>query len=205
MPSEHSHLEVPQKRFLNKLRLVLLNNDYASEESNFEKFIDNMMLFVYDHMGFDDGKRLIMRPCNLKLHIGDNSYAAHTDLEGRIGNEVIWVLCEDKHIESKSYKKGELQLICSMIAAYQYNYNSFYGTVHPQKILGTRVVADRFHFYCIEAPSDYIDSLFDGLPDVKLYVTKFPSSNEGLSIANPDSRKNILRYLHLIRNYALSL
>src|SRR5690348_11327343 len=60
-PDKHPHLNTSQVKFLNKLRLVMVNNDTASEESNFEKFIDDLVLFLYDCLGFDDGKNITMR------------------------------------------------------------------------------------------------------------------------------------------------
>ena len=113
-------------------------------------------------------------------------------------------MCEDKHIMSRTYKKGESQLICCMIAAYQYNYSILDGRVYPPKLIGIRVVADRFYFYCIEEPSEYIKDLFDGLLKKDLNVTKY-LKEEGLSVADPNERKHILNYLSSVKRYALTL
>jgi len=203
-PSLHEGLNVDQVRFLNKLRLVITNNDLASEESSFEKFIDDLVLFLYDRLGFDDGRNITMRPCNLRLVIGEESFAAHTDREGRRGTEVVWLTSEDKHVSSGSYKKGEVQLVCCMIAAYQHNYSVLDGDIHPPRMIGIRIVGEKFYFYSLKASKDYIEELFDGLPEQDLIGKRYPSGS-GLSLADPDERARVIRCLCHIRDYALGL
>jgi|SRR2546430_4018148 len=203
-PTKYPHLNSLQTKFLNKLKLVVVNNDSASEESNFERYIDDLMIFLYEHIGFDDGKNITMRPCNLRFHIGEEDFAAYTDREGRKGTGVIWVMCEDKHIMSRTYKKGEIQVVCCMMAAYQYNYSILNNNIYPPRMIGIRVVADRFYFYSIKKPDEYIEDLFDGLPKRDLEVMRYPE-NEGLSLSNPYERKEILKYLNTVKNYALTL
>jgi hypothetical protein len=202
-PIDYQYLKSSQKKFLNKLKSVMINNNAIFDESNFERLIDDLMLFLCEHMDFDDGEYLTMKPCNLRLFIANDSFAAYTDREGKRGTEIVWIMCEDKHTMSRSYKKGELQLIYCMIAAYQYNY-SLLGKMYPPKMIGMRIVGYKFHFYCIDESLKYIEDLLYGLPKRELNVLKFPG-DDGLSVANPNDRKDILKYMCSIRHHALSL
>lgn len=94
-----------------------------SKEDELEKFVDDLLFFICDLAELDDGLKLTLRPCNLKLEIEDYTFAAIADREGRRGQELTWIIQEDKHRKSSTYKHGDLQLACAMIAANQQNYN----------------------------------------------------------------------------------
>jgi len=87
-PSVHDRLTKNQRKFLVKLREVVVNNNVAGgTKGSFERYIDEFVLFLYDMAGFDDGRDLIMRPCNLVLDLGDDDFAAQADREGTRGTE----------------------------------------------------------------------------------------------------------------------
>ena len=69
-----------------------------------------------------DKAELTVRPYNLRLRISDQSFSASEDKEGGKGIELAWLIQEDKHRKSTTYKHGDLQPACSMIAAFQQNY-----------------------------------------------------------------------------------
>ncbi|KAK9659905.1 hypothetical protein K7432_018304, partial [Basidiobolus ranarum] len=141
VPTKHPELFSSQKKFLNKLRIVMVNNDITSVGINFEKYIDEFVSFLYSEMEFDDGEELTMQPCHLRMEIGETTFAAYADREGRRGTEIVWILNEDKHRGSTRYKKGEVQMVACMIAAMQWNY-SISEDACPKKIIGIRVIGD---------------------------------------------------------------
>lgn len=196
---EHQSLNKNQRKFLWKLSNVFSN----SESDIAEKHVDELMALVCDIAGLDDGINLTMQPCNLKLTIESNSFAAHADREGRRGAEITWVLVEDKSRKSATYKKGDLQLAASIIAAFQENRN-ITDRIYPPMIIGIKVLVDQIFFYSCEISSSYLDNLYGGLPDEDIVIKKYPSS-VGLSLANPEQRKAILTYFSRMKNYALSL
>jgi hypothetical protein len=100
-----------------------------------------MVTFLCERANLDDGLDLTMRPCNLHLLLGPEKFAAIADKEGRRGTELTWLLQEDKHRKSSTYKHGDLQLACAMIAASQQNYNML-EEIYPSKILGMKFVAN---------------------------------------------------------------
>ncbi|CAG8654377.1 36625_t:CDS:1 [Gigaspora margarita] len=71
-----------------------------------EKYVDEFVVFLCDQANFDDGKNLIMTTCALKFEIDHKQFVAYADREGRIGTEIMWMLCEDKFTRTKGYKKG---------------------------------------------------------------------------------------------------
>lgn len=199
---KYPNLSSYQSKFLFKLRLLMLNNLPETELPNCERFIDDFAAYLYDIVGFDDGKDLIMQPCNLRLKICDEEFAAHADKEGRRGAEITWVLCEDKHRKSSTYKKGDIQLASCMIAAFQENYNLL-DTIYPQKIIGMKIIADRFYFYSMNISETYLNDLYSKLPEDNVELIKY--SSDGLSIADPKQRQEIFKYLTAMKEYALNL
>ena len=130
VPSKDGELEKNQRKFLVKLRQVLVNNDPDSEAPHCERFVDDLLSFICDLAELDDGLELTLRPCNLKLEIEDYTFVAIADREGRRGQELTWIIQEDKHRKSSTYKHGDLQLACAIIAANQQNYNLL-ERIHP--------------------------------------------------------------------------
>lgn len=200
--NKNKNLSKNQKKFLNKLRDVLINNDPSAGDSNFEEYIDELMKYIYDIADFDDGENLLMKPCNLRFNVEEYTFAAKADRMGMRGNEIIWVLCEDKHRKSKTYKKGEIQLVTSILSAFQENRNIL-DEIYPKKIIGIRVSADKVDFYSIKADEKYLNSLYSGLPIDNLYVHKY--LNNDLYLSSPSGRYNVFKFLTYIKNYALSL
>lgn len=203
VPSKEDELSTNQRRFLGKLKLILINNDPDSEAPNCERFIDDLLSLICDYAELDDGLELTLRPCNLKLKIGDNEYAAIADKEGRRGQELTWILQEDKHRKSSTYKHGDLQLACAMIAATQHNYNLL-EQIYPKKIMGLKAIADTMFFCSMEAHQKYIDESYEGLPK-KNNVTMYKFPSKGLLLSNPDQRKKFFKFLTSIRKEALSV
>ncbi|KXN73189.1 hypothetical protein CONCODRAFT_3854 [Conidiobolus coronatus NRRL 28638] len=186
-----------QKRFIGKLKRVIINNSAATIEANFEKLIDDMTLVLYENVGLDDGDRLTMGPCNIGLSIGDSVFATHADREGRVDDTIVWLMCEDKHVRSLTYKHGEVQLICSMIGGHQFNIDK------NIPIYGIRVVADNFWFYRMVRPDRYIEEIYDGIPISEIHVQRYP--NGGLKITDASQRRTIIQCLNAMRSDILSL
>jgi hypothetical protein len=202
IPSKDDNLSTHQRKFLVKLRQVLINNDPDSEAPQCEKFVDDLLSFICDLAELDDGLELTLRPCNLKLQIDTEIFAAIADREGRRGQELAWIIQEDKHRKSSTYKHGDLQLACAMIAANQQNYNLL-GEVYPVQIIGLKAVASNIYFCSMKISETYLEELIVGLPSSSVTMHKYPP--DGLSLSNPSQREQILKHLTTIRNTALSI
>lgn len=203
IPNINDGLTTDQRKFLLKLKIVLINNDPDSQASSCERFLDDLMNFICDKAELDDGLELTLRPCNLYLNIGNEYFAAIADKEGRRGLELTCFIQEDKHFKSSTYKHGDIQLSCAMIAGFQQNYNMF-NEIYPKKLLGIKVVADTFYFCSMYGNQKYIEELIEGLPNKsEIIMNKFPVN--GLKLSDPKQRYEIIRYMALLKYELLSL
>jgi hypothetical protein len=201
VPDKDDGLTSNQRRFLLKLKLVLINNDPDSEAAHCERYVDDMVTFLCERANLDDGLELTMRPCNLYLSVGEDKFAAIADKEGRRGTELTYLIQEDKHRKSSSYKHGDVQMACAMIAATQYNYNLL-ERVYPPKIVGVKFVADAVYFCSMTPDAEYINELFDGMPESAVAVMhRFG----GLSLATPLERMAVFTHMTSLYHWALSL
>ena len=86
--SQHQHLSDLQCQFLLRHSLVLQNN-YADKKSKpisrMEAYIHEMSSILMKACHLDDGRYLVMKHVDRVLKIGENSYAAQADREGRRG------------------------------------------------------------------------------------------------------------------------
>ncbi|CAG8474699.1 30861_t:CDS:2 [Racocetra persica] len=139
----------------------------------------------------------------LELEINENEFEVYADREGKRGAEIVWVLCEDKHKGAIKYKKWEAHLVACMIAAAQWNY-SMLDEVYPEKIVGIRVIGDKFCFYSANTDQSYLEDLLCGLPRNDLHVHKYPKGY-GFCISNANERLEVLACLSDLKSYALSL
>lgn len=203
IPNVNDGLTTDQRKFLLKLKIVLINNDPDSQASSCERFLDDLMNFICDKAELDDGLELTLRPCNLYLNIGNEYFAAIADKEGRRGLELTCFIQEDKHFKSSTYKHGDIQLSCAMIAGFQQNYNMF-NEIYPKKLLGIKVVADTFYFCSMYGNQKYIEELIEGLPNKsEIIMNKFPIN--GLKLSDTKQRYEIIKYMALLKYELLSL
>lgn len=203
-PIQHKNLPKKAQVFLYKLSTVINNNYQPTEPQHVEDYIHELMDNVLKEAEFEDGTELILMPCVLRLLIGSESFAAHSDKEGRRGTEIIWVLDKDKHKFDKRWRKGDIQLIANMVAAAQTN-KSLLGKVYPERVIGIKFDADRLYFYSAYVTEEYLNELLeDDGPKTELVVNKFPKSRE-LSLSFCKDRKEIFLYLSALKKYALSL
>ena len=204
-PKQHKGLPKIAQTFLYKLNMVVNNNYQLVEPSHVEEYIHELMDNVLRAAMFEDGTELILMPCQLRLSIGEEEFAARADREGRRGTEIIWVLDEDKHKFDKRWKKGDVQLVANMVAAAQAN-KLLIERVYPERILGIKFDADNLYFYSAYVTEEYLDELQadDRQQCTELRVNKFPKSKE-LSLSSCEDRKDIFLYLSAFRKYALDL
>ncbi|CAG8679705.1 11876_t:CDS:2 [Racocetra fulgida] len=196
----YPNLNKNQKKFLGKLNHLLLNEN---DRKNLENYVNDFVLFLCDQASLDDGVDLTMGPCALVLEINENEFEADADRKGKRGAEIVWVLCEDKFKGAIKYKNWEVHLVTCMVAAAQWNYYML-DEVYPEKIVGIRVIEDRFYFYSANIDQSYIEDLFCGRPQNDLHVHKYPKGY-GFRISNANERLEVLACLSDLKSYALSL
>ncbi|KAI8093700.1 uncharacterized protein BX664DRAFT_330344 [Halteromyces radiatus] len=200
--SEEDGLTSNQRRFLGKLKRVLRNNDDSNIPNN-ERYISDLASFLCEQANLDEGLNLKMEPCLLRLAVGEERFTANVDKVGQRGEQLIWLLQVDAHRNSTSYKHGDLQLACAMIAAIELNYILF-DRIRPSKLVGMKFMAGTVYFYSMKATEGYINELLGGLPQhEQINIHRFPQ--HGFSLADPTERKEILKCLSLLYREALSI
>lgn len=202
-PKKHNDLSETLSSFLIKLRLVLENNVRMYDVPREERFIDDMAIELMKIVKYDDGKFFTMRPCSLKLVIDDKSFAAEADREGRRGLRIIWILQENKHIDDTRYSEGDVQLVSCMIAAYQTNFRTT-KELCPKTMIGIKIKGEEVYFYSMKMTEQYLTSLSKGIPTEHLKINKYPPK-KGLRISDPNNRKEILKFLWIMRENALNI
>jgi len=196
-------LSKQQKIFIKRLKSVLINNS-INVNQRIEEYIQQLVDMFLMECDLEDGLSLEMGPCRLSLIIGDNEFSAYADKQGTKNGEVIWILEESKHVNDTRYKQGDIQLVCSMIAAFQKNISKLEDFDEiPKTIYGIKVVGDKFYFYRTDPSQEYIDQLYSGIVKSGINVIKYPA--KGLSLSNPVERKEIIQLIAKLRSYAISI
>lgn len=202
-PHKNQHLSKSAQLFLYKLSMVVNNNYVAVEPKHVEDYIHDLMENVLRHAKFEDGTELILMPSVLNLNIGEESFAARADKEGRRGTEIIWIIDEDKHRFDKRWKKGDIQLIANMIAAAQTN-RVLMRKIYQERIMGIKFDADNVYFYSVYINEEYLNELIAGnKPKKEIIVNKFPKKE--LSLSKCEDRKKIFLYLCGLKKYAMKI
>jgi hypothetical protein len=201
--SEYEELSDVQCLFLTKLKYVLINNKDTSS-GRFEPYIQDLVNDFFRECKLEDGRNLYMVPSSLRLFVKGEDFPAYIDKEGRRGEEIVWILGENKHRFDPRYKQGDIQLVASFIASAQMNYSKLRGVLEPKILYGIKVVGDEFFFYKVCLDEDYIANLYSDFPENDFVVEKYPK-HAGLRLSNPQERALILHLLFKLREYALSI
>lgn len=201
--SQHNELSDAQCLFLTKLKYVLINNKDSSS-NRFEPYIQDLINDFFRECKLEDGRNLYMIPSSLRLYVKGEDFAAHIDKEGRRGEEIVWILGENKHRFDPRYKQGDIQLIASFIASAQMNYSKLKGRLEPKTLYGIKVIGDEFFFYKVKLNEEYIQNLYNDFPEDNFEVEKYPKY-DGLRLSNSHDRTLILYLLYKLREYALSI
>ena len=204
VPTKHSSLSDDQRRFLTKLRHVLINNEVDVHNSKCELYIQAMIDILLQQCKLDDALSLEMLPSVLRMYIGDRSFATQSDREGRKDGQLVWVLQESKHKNDTRYRGGDIQLVSAIIAACQQNYSIFGGHIFPQTMYGINVKGDEVSVMRTVIIESYLLHLFGGLPQQPLIVNKYPKDAR-LKLSSYKSRCEILCLMTKLRKYALSV
>jgi hypothetical protein len=203
-PSEHRDLDEGQKRFLRRLRHVLMNSEPQNDNAKYEAYVQSMVDSFLQECKLDDGEHLEISPSRLKLRISGKKFATHSDKQGVKDGRLIWVLQESKHSSHHRYKNGEIQLVSALIAACQENYSFFPTDLLPQIIYGIDVKGDQLYVLRAVITEEYILSLYGGLPKQTLEVKKYPRKL-GLKPSSPKGRGKIISLMLKLREHALSI
>lgn len=200
-PHDYPRLSASQRLFLQRLQDVLLNRLDAS--SKFDLYLHDLVGYLIRECQLNDGLKLYVRFSKLALRAGTENYTLFSDREGRSSEEIVWILQESIHKFDTRYKKGDIQLAASMIAACQANLMMNKGELKVKTLYGLKVLGEEFFFCRIDFETEYLKQLRNKLPAPELTVYRYPPSR-GLRISKPDDRKKLLYFMYRLRDYALN-
>lgn len=116
-----------------------------------------------------------------------------------INKQILCIIREDKHNNSSTYEKGNVQLVSNLVLAYIYNFK-FFDIIpeNSKKIIGIKFISDYVEFMTIDISTNYIIQIINGN-----VLTEHINMNiyKSGSLAIHNDRKKIFEYLEIIRQY----
>ncbi|KXN69567.1 hypothetical protein CONCODRAFT_7979 [Conidiobolus coronatus NRRL 28638] len=106
------------------------------------------------------------------------------DQENRKGTDLVWLILEDKHRTSSTYKHGDVK-----------------EKVYPLKVIGLKLVAHNINFCSMTLKQNYLEEIYRG--ELPLHNECLMYKLESLSFSHPSDRKIIMKYLSIMREKAL--
>lgn len=197
-PCDYTFLLSTQRLFLQRLQDVLLNR--LDSSSKFDLYLHDLVGFLIMECQLNDGLNLYARFSKLSLRVGMENYTVFSDREGRNLEGIVWTLQENIHKFDLRYKKGDVQLAASMIAACQANLIQNQGELKIKTLYGIKVLGEEFFFLRIDFEAEYLKQLRNNVPTHDLIVYRYPQSC-GLRISKPGDRQKLLYFMHRLREY----
>jgi len=192
--------------YINKINEIIKN---TKKKKSYESIVDDFVRLLFEILDFDDGKTLnIQSQYKLHLKIGSHKIPSIPDLICKNNNDIIWMVEESKHINNSTYLDGDLQLICHMFSAFQYNIEKNDDTIVPKTIFGFKIKNTKCFFYKIDMSNDYIKCLIKDNFDKSIIVYKYPEKGIDINPYNINSYKNIKEIFDImfnLRQYAIKL
>lgn len=190
--------EIQCNRYVNKLKEIINN---TKNKKSYESIVDDFVRILFQISGIDDGKKLnIESQHKLYLNIGFNKIPSIPDITCKTNKDIIWMVEESKHINNSTYLNGDLQLICHILSAFQYNEKHFKRKHKPKTIYGFKMKNTKCFFYKINMFNNYMKYLVDGKFDKSIFVYKYPEKGIDINPYNIDSYKNIKEVFSILYN-----
>lgn len=185
-------------RYINKINEIIEN---TKKKKSYESIVDDFVRILFEISDFDDGKKLIIQSQHkLYLKIGNEKIPSIPDLICKTNDDIIWLVEESKHINNSTYLEGDLQLICHMFSAFQYNDEKKKLKFVPKTIFGFKIKDTKCFFYKINITNDYMDCLINDKFDKTIFVYKYPEKGIDINPYNANSYNNINEVFNILCN-----
>jgi len=139
------------------------------------------------------------------LNIYTEKIASIPDIVCKKSNGVIWMVEESKHINNTTYLQGDIQIICHMLSAIQYNNKNFKCSL-PKTIFGLKFKNTKCFFYRINITDEYLKCLETGNFIENLYVYKYPENGIDINLYNTyENIEKVCNILHNLNIYASNI
>lgn len=156
---------------------------------------------MFEISGLDDGKKLnIQSQHKLYLKLGTEKVTSTPDIICKTNNDVIWMVEESKHINNSTYLEGDLQLICHIFSAFQYNKEKNNTQIMPKSIFGFKIKNTKYFFYRIDMSDDYMVCLNNNNFNDCIIVYKYPEKGININPHSIYSCDNIIKVFNILYN-----
>lgn len=190
---ENDPLYTDDQPLLTDIKNVVDNTDPLAP--NNENYIDKLVETVLRLSGFDSGQFCLGRPKQVRFIVGKSSFSSNADVHVvRKADNNVLLTVESKHERATSYKAGELQLICHMLASLQAN------TTVQHQMWGVRMHSCRVYFYFLHCDEVYTRNLKSGKINKSINVARFPCDARGLSVQYRKERIEVFNILSSIKS-----
>jgi hypothetical protein len=191
-------------RYINKINEIIKN---TKKKKSYESIVDDFVRILFEIFDFDDGKKLKMQSQDkLYLKIGSEKVPSIPDLICKTNNDIIWMVEESKHINNSTYLEGDLQLICHLFSAFQYNNKKkeIEGIgIIPKTLFGFKIKNTKCFFYRIDMSDDYMKCLINNNFDKNITVYKYPEKGIDINPYDINSYNNIREVFNILYNLKL--
>ncbi|CAG8613916.1 15730_t:CDS:2 [Funneliformis mosseae] len=201
------------KTFLTDVHAILKNlgSDEGMDESMTDMLLNNLLVQI---IGLHKHPLKVSIQPRCRLYIADEPYVtAHPEFVVT-RKDVSMVVVEDKHLRNTCLTNpkgfGEAQLAFEILACGSENMRQTSrktGLIPDQTIFGIRAISTYFTFYKTVISKEYWNELDFGLPQTEsVVIERWPEgerSEDGLDIAEPNGRREVLDALARIRQFLL--
>ena len=190
--------DIQCNRYVNKIKEIINN---TKNKNSYEPIVDDFIRILFQISGIDDGKKLnIKSQYKLYLNIESNKIPSIPDITCKTNRNIIWLVEESKHINNSTYLNGDLQLICHILSAFQYNEKNIKKKYRPKTIYGFKIKNTKCFFYKININKKYMKCLINGNFNTFIYVYKYPEKGLDINPYNVGSYENIKEVFSILYN-----
>lgn len=193
--------DVHCNRYVSKIKEII---EMSKNKKSYESIVDDFVRILFQISGVDDGKSFFVNSqYKLHLHIGSNVIPSIPDIACKTNKDIIWMVEESKHINTSSYLNGDFQLICHMLAAFQYNYKK--RKKRPKSVYGFKMKNTKCFFYKINIFNKYLFHMKDNDFMTCLVVYKYPKGGIDINPSAKNSYDNIKTVFNILYNMKQSV
>jgi hypothetical protein len=198
---DSENLDNKTKTFV-QLMSDILDNEGATINTE-ESRTDSLVCHLFERLEFNEYPLIIRHQPLFKFMIHTKEISSKYDF-AIIKDKKIMLVDEDKHLRNTGPPSawGEYQIAGELIAGAYCNYSS--KRTYNDKLYAVRVIGLKFTFYKAIIPSEYLDSLGEGLPPSSITIYRYPPNDNVnsfpfLNFGDPTDRRRIINLLVRIR------
>lgn len=188
--------------FCECLHRILMNKSYKNTQKQSEYIIKTLADKIFNFANYDTVPLMKTNEVFEINYMNKLFYGDPDSIIENINKQIFCIIREDKHGDTSTFEKGNVQIVSNLILAYIYNFKFF--DIAPEtckKLVGIKFISDKVEFMTIDISTNYILQVINGntlTERITMYMYK-----AGRLALNND-RKQIFKYLEIIRQHFLN-